>query len=620
MENEADQALGGATVVAAYVIDGVPEESTAESAGDGSFCLPVPTGTAVEIRAEKVTGSSRRFSRWYDVQAAGESQTCGLTGCENTPDLVINDPSCIEGNVQDSSAFPVEGGTVIGTLDASYDFEEVSADSDEDGDYCLEVPTHATVTIRATRDHDDLVQVTGEVFAFAPSEGAECGSDDCATAPQLQFGSVHCVSGRVVDENGAPWTDADVSILRELPGEGRETVELTTNGTGTYCTAVHPGSLALIEAERTSAGRSVRAKTSVEVPTGAAASCGGNCALAADLVLPRSSCLTGTTFTINGPVVGNISVSGQSGLRPARSDENGNYCLDVPQGSQLGLDAMWTDRHTEVSVPAQSGAEVSCDTGGCNAGPNLSLSEHTCLSGVVNDPNGAPLAGAEVTGYFFDVSAEFWTGEGLTAVTGTTAGNGSYCLDVPAGIDVTLVAKDPLVPAVGATVHVRSDDVAGACGGTCASAPNLDLAAVTTCVRGRALLRRSTGVSSVFPFGAPVRALANDNLRAPDCFNPTQDEPSEWGDILASGTIGENGAFCLEVEGFPPSTSSAPIDQNRVYLQFGDCDVFGTVSDIECIGAAGRRTAPLLEPGTCPASCLDVGTLHIEGVRRDCTG
>jgi hypothetical protein len=620
VENEAGQSLEGATVLAQYSIDDVPEESTAESAGDGSFCLPVPKGTAVQIRAEKVTNMTRRMSPWYDAQAADESQECGLTACENTPDLVVYDPTCIEGNVQDPSAFPVEGGTVVGTLDASYRFEEVTADTDENGDYCLEVPTRSTVTIRASREADDLVQSTGEVFAFAPTTGAECGSDGCTAAPQLQFGSVQCVSGRVVDETGAPWPDADVRVVRELPGEARETVQLTTDGSGTYCTAAYPGSLARVEAERLSAERRIRATTSVEIPTGAGAACGGNCAMAADLVLPRSSCLTGTISTTSGPVAGHVGIGNRRDVTPARASESGDYCLDVPQGTALGLDAIWNDRHAVASFPAQSGAELSCGTGGCGAGPALSLGDPTCLSGVVHDANGAPLAGAEITAYYFDVGGQFQTGESLAAVTGTTAGNGTYCLGVPAGIDLTLVARDPLSPTLGASVHVRSDTTSNACGGTCAGAPDLDLTEVTSCVRGRALLRRSTGLSSPFPFGAPVHLLAWDRFVGPSCDDISRDQPSEWGDVLAAGTVAEDGAFCLELDGLPRNSSSSPADQSRVHLQFGDCDVFGTVAESGCISTAWRATPPVVEPGACSASCVDVGTVYVEGVLGDCGG
>jgi hypothetical protein len=132
----------------------------------------------------------------YTVAVVDAEATCGAGDCTPSPDLVIHASACLNGQVQGPSGESIAGATVTGTLDSSFGLEEVTADTDESGAYCLEVPPGAAVVLRASTEFGGLPVDSTEAIAAARSTPASCGSANCASAGLLQFAMLQCVTER----------------------------------------------------------------------------------------------------------------------------------------------------------------------------------------------------------------------------------------------------------------------------------------------------------------------------------------------------------------------------------------------------------------------------------------
>jgi len=269
-------------------------------------------------------------------------------------------------------------------------------------------------------------------IVFAPSKAATCGSSDCAAAPMIQFGDQTRVSGRVLDGEGEPISDANVELFIEQPGVGLNDLNPTVGADGRWCAGVYPGTRVGVSAGRSSAGISVSASSVVQVAPFTHAACGGDCQVTPDLVLPRQGCITGTITDSSGyPLAtGFMAVSTPDSKlvgTKVGTDGMGHYCLNAPRGTDLVFHAADNNRaYAEQILRLGKGAETSCKTGGCEVGPSLTLVDRTCLSGQVVDDMGVPTADAELRIYS-------WGPSGIESQATTPDPTGAFCAQVPAG-------------------------------------------------------------------------------------------------------------------------------------------------------------------------------------------
>ncbi|MGM0556079.1 MAG: carboxypeptidase-like regulatory domain-containing protein, partial [Myxococcota bacterium] len=141
------------------------------------------------------------------------------------------------------------------------------------------------------------------------------------------------------------------------------------------------------------------------------------------------------------PVSGaEIFVQGESynGTSYGSSGADGTACLDFKLGSTALVSANSPDGRPQIGNPVQitgNGTAATCagDGSGTCQDVQLELPPMTCVSGAVNDDNGDPIDGVNVTGYYDGA-------HGTVSAGATTDASGEYCLPVPSEVDTSIVA------------------------------------------------------------------------------------------------------------------------------------------------------------------------------------
>lgn len=240
--------------------------------------------------------------------------------------------------------------------------------------------------------------------------------------------------------------------------------------------------------------------------------------------LQRPTCLhvTLTDSVTGAPIAGatieavGISYAGTTG---GYSDASGQACIDVVANATVRIEATHVayDDLDPIVVTAGDQTPLCRDApGGCVEVAGAMAPASGCVSGTVLE-NSAPVAGATVIGE-----------SGQSQVSTTTAADGSYCLRVGKGKQVTLQARRSINGATQrsttATLVTGTED--GACGDTtCTSAPSL-------------VFQRACASGVVLDdTGAPV-AGAEVRGRVIPAFGPGE---------LIEATTGSDGAYCLDV-------------------------------------------------------------------------
>jgi hypothetical protein len=449
---------------------------------------------------------------------------------------------------------------VTALLDQAHGFETVTTETDDDGNYCLELPAGAGYSIRGEREVDLLLQTTMEILGFAPGAQAECGSDECALLAPIQFEEASCTTGRLVDNFGDPIASFPLTFSYLGPDGGNE-IALTTDDEGRYCVGVPRGAAGRITAERLlPADRNLRYADAIDLVGGLTAiSCESvACPEMEDLVLPRTTCYRGRIENPDGspgymrrvdliydPLDGAPQAVREFG------DMDGNFCLTVPQGVEVTMSASFVDGTTNVaafaSFVAEEGDSAQCSAGGCLEGPVLRAAPYACTSGVVRDALGASVAGATVIGQY-----TFRTAGGVTETTATTGADGTYCLDLPPGAEVTLAAQIMVggVLHAGGTMFVPGVGSATCSTGGCAPGPDIVVSEARGCIYGTLF----TDGPSAHPAPPGTRIAIYTSEPNADC-SPGADDPSSWGTVAGEGTTGDGGAFCFDVPVVPPGTN-----------------------------------------------------------------
>ena len=242
-----------------------------------------------------------------------------------------------------------------------------------------------------------------------------------------------CLTGVVTNSQGTPRQGATV---RAVGMTYISTTSARTGADGSFCLEVKNGETVWAEISYSIGGQTATQRTDpVTIPAGQATCFDGNNSDCVDLgVIPVDimSCVTGVVINKqNQPVSGAEVVSPQGGI--ATTDSNGAFCLAVPvfqttqvyvlttQDSELGFQP--------VQLFSQPGLP-NCQGGCANIAVLRPYQETTCASGaVIINSQSAPSILVEVFDSAFPDAAVYST---LTEI------DGSYCVEAPAGTEVTV--------------------------------------------------------------------------------------------------------------------------------------------------------------------------------------
>ena len=237
----------------------------------------------------------------------------------------------------------------------------------------------------------------------------------------------HCLTGKVVDQEGNPVSDAIVTASGvDYNGQ---TVAIT-DALGNYCLDVMRGSTISI-------GARLNASLSQQITAGipdVQSTCSGPigmnnaCTPIEDLVLGAATCLSGTVRDDSGNVIANTVLEAVGLNLWTTTDANGAYCMDgLPMNSTIVLRSFSVENGQFVSrtdsVDTASEA-TKCNDNNCMVQDLVLDIDASCIRGKITDNEGSGLEGATV-----------WTSNG--AVT-TTDSSGEYCLAVPKNSSETI--------------------------------------------------------------------------------------------------------------------------------------------------------------------------------------
>jgi len=126
-----------------------------------------------------------------------------------------------------------------------------------------------------------------------------------------------------------------------------------------------------------------------------------------DQPLPTHGCVTGTINTSDGQNRAGATVRAVGityiSTTTARTDQNGDFCLEVKNGEQVWLEIsysvggqMATTRSQPVTIPSGQGTCTQGSGTNCVDIGEIDMEIMTCLSGIVVTSQGQPVAGAIV--------------------------------------------------------------------------------------------------------------------------------------------------------------------------------------------------------------------------------
>ncbi|RVU41413.1 hypothetical protein EA187_18895 [Lujinxingia sediminis] len=99
---------------------------------------------------------------------------------------LLDQGTCLSGEVLNSEDAPVEGATVYAVHEGAVGAQFFSAVSDSEGGYCIEVPLNAELELSAL---DGQGQVASGMASTVGATVAECGDGECAEADALVLGA-----------------------------------------------------------------------------------------------------------------------------------------------------------------------------------------------------------------------------------------------------------------------------------------------------------------------------------------------------------------------------------------------------------------------------------------------
>jgi hypothetical protein len=307
------------------------------------------------------------------------------------------------------------------------------------------------------------------------------------------------------------------------------------------------------------------------------------------------------------------------------TDATGHACVDYKLGATVTVNAQHPLFGASSSSVNITGDTVAATCAGQGAGvcqaAALELPEASCASGVVVDSGGAPVEGALV---FAELNSSL-----ATTVSAMTDATGTFCLQLPADTStpVSVYTND------GRTGQALAQTGAAAAG-TCGATDCFDLGDIEVsdelggCVSGVAYDQDYNGgygggyggpdtgndsgqTETFLPEGTPIHVFLSSAPVSVSC-EPGTDDPASWGFKIGEGTVGPDGAFCVEgldlgVPYYYNNGGVLAYYYERGYvLVFGDCSTIDP--NYNCLPEAWAYPQAL---GTCADdTCYQLGNVY----------
>ncbi|QSG02788.1 carboxypeptidase regulatory-like domain-containing protein [Natranaeroarchaeum sulfidigenes] len=278
-----DNALDGVDI--SLVEDGETVEET-ETDTDGEYEVEVPTGEyTVEI-------SDSVHEDLDEVVTLDESETKNF-------ELEPLATGTLEGEVTDEDGEPLEGATI----DVQHDQESVDfTQTDADGQYDIELE-EGEYTTTVFKDGFEVEERTVNI------------EEDATSIENVELEESLTLEGEVTDEEGEPIEDARVSITQD--GDFVDSVQ--TDEEANYEVELEEGEYNV----RADADGFLSDFTTVNLDEDRTQ----------DFELEIAGVVEGTVTDEDGDAVEGVRVTaGQDGFTGTRTDENGDYSIDVPEG------------------------------------------------------------------------------------------------------------------------------------------------------------------------------------------------------------------------------------------------------------------------------------------------
>lgn len=224
--------LGG-SLDALVTFYGAAGRGAASSAGDGTFCVPVPAGEVYRGYGELRRAGFEVTADSGDVFVAQSAGSCGMPDTCARAELIAASVGCVHGVAVDGLGAPVVGATVRARSPGTARFGR--AETGADGSFCVpaRVNERATVEIvREDRTRRDYVTFTAEPTATAVCGGSGCLEAGTVTLRTETFAT--CIRGRLLD--GA------LPVRVPIRAFGFDEVAIVRpREDGTFCLDVDPG-------------------------------------------------------------------------------------------------------------------------------------------------------------------------------------------------------------------------------------------------------------------------------------------------------------------------------------------------------------------------------------------
>ncbi len=222
---------------------------------------------------------------------------------------------------------------------------------------------------------------------------------------------IHCLTGRVLDENGSPVAGAQVKAYgQDYSGVTTD----TTDENGEFCILVKVGSNIILSVFMPGAD-TPSSSQAVTVPNSPAGCGSGNCTDLGDISASFDSCIHGHVIGEDGVALSGVEVYSSFGGR-ATTDSDGYYIMGAPGGVTVSVFVLGRPSvsvETPVTaIPPDGCAEADIEVDYPDPGDHVGY-----ITGTVTDTLDfqSVKAGKQLTGSTLSASANFFADGGLEA-------------------------------------------------------------------------------------------------------------------------------------------------------------------------------------------------------------
>mgnify|MGYP003884512817 CR=1 FL=1 len=252
-----------------------------------------------------------------------------------------------------------------------------------------------------------------------------------------------CVTGKVVDNQGAPIVGAQVEAIGE---DYTATTTARTDGEGSFCVDVKRGGTVSLEISFVDGAEVVTHKTEELTVDDVASSCtvaDPQCTDLGEIVAIARTCVTGSLVGPDGePLVGQAIFSPEQGNTV--TDESGGFCMQFRAEQEVTFQVVAGLEDDVVWQPIRISPEPAnqgCDAGCPNTITFVPYPQTSCVAGKAYQDGAAPGTDGEIAVQVFDAAFP-----DAPVYNADVAADGTYCAQVPAQTDIDLLigpADDP---------------------------------------------------------------------------------------------------------------------------------------------------------------------------------